>query len=233
MRAIQFKPESLSPEIFWYLVGLIVSDGSLSVDKRHIDITSKDYRFLKSVKKIVSLPQKINIKSNGRKSTFYRIQIGSVILYQKLLSIGLTPNKSKKIGSLKIANSYFNDFLRGVIDGDGGFRRWYHSANLNEQWSLRITSGSEQFLIWLQRYILKFIGVKGKIYYNSLKGHEAFVIKFGKMAAIKICGACYVQKKNLPKLTSKYQLAMKCYLSRKKGWKHSKTVILNKARVVE
>ena len=38
-----------SPNI-WYLVGLIASDGYLSSDGRHIDITSIDYEFLKGVR---------------------------------------------------------------------------------------------------------------------------------------------------------------------------------------
>ena len=45
----------------------------------------------------------------------FQIQFGDVVFYQWLLSLGLTPNKSKTIGPLKIPYEYFFDFLRGFL----------------------------------------------------------------------------------------------------------------------
>lgn len=39
-------------------------------------------------------------------------------LYDWLLDIGLYPNKSHTLGKLKIEHRFFNDFLRGYLDGD-------------------------------------------------------------------------------------------------------------------
>ena len=45
----------------WYLVGLIATDGCLSSDGRHIDITSKDYIFLDEIKREVGITNSIGI----------------------------------------------------------------------------------------------------------------------------------------------------------------------------
>lgn len=50
----------------WYLVGLITSDGCLSKDGRHIDITSKDYKFLSKIKDFLGLTIKIGTKNKYR-----------------------------------------------------------------------------------------------------------------------------------------------------------------------
>jgi hypothetical protein len=78
----------------WYLVRLITSDGCLSSDGGHIDITSKDFKFLEGVRNF----------------------------YGFLLSIGFTPNKSLTLGKIKTPEHYFTDFLRGTPDGDGCIR---------------------------------------------------------------------------------------------------------------
>ena len=46
----------------WYLVGLITSDGCLSSDGRHIDITAKEYEFLEKIKQATGISNKIGIK---------------------------------------------------------------------------------------------------------------------------------------------------------------------------
>lgn len=218
-----FEWEKLPGEILWYLVGLIVSDGSLSVDKRHIDITAKDKAFLRKIKVAASLPQRVTAKSNGRGQTSHHIQIGSVSFYRFLISIGLMSNKSKRLGMIKVPEKHFAPFLRGVIDGDGGIRNWVHPGNGHEQWSLRIVSGSRHFLTWLRKETARLMRAKGKLYRETGAGFDKFVLKYGKMSAIEICRICYTDLGNALWLDRKYQLALKCVSSRR-GWNKSKTV---------
>jgi len=78
----------------WYLVGLITSDGNLSSDGRHIDITSSDYEFLLGIKELTGIKNKIGIKyGNNKKQKAFRIQIANRNFYDFLLSIGLRQNK--------------------------------------------------------------------------------------------------------------------------------------------
>ena len=101
----------------WYLVGLITSDGCLSKDGRHVDITSKDYQYLFAIQTKLNLSNKIGRKHNGNRKEAFHIQISNRNFYDFLLSVGLTQNKSLTLDSLNVPRPCFNDFLRGLIDG--------------------------------------------------------------------------------------------------------------------
>jgi hypothetical protein len=203
----------------WYLVGLITSDGCLSSDGRHIDITSKDHEFLKKIKDKFRLVNKIGVKNRDKVNEAYHVQFSNRNLYEFLLSVGLTPNKSLTLKSLDIPEEYFVDFLRGVIDGDGSIRSWRHPTNTREQWSLRIYSGSKEFVNWLSDTIAWLLEVFGKVHKNVT---NTWVLKYGKMAAKEISGRCYY--KNCFGLERKIILAQKCIESNT-GWTQSKTVV--------
>lgn len=114
-REIKWTPELA------YVVGLITTDGNLSSDKRHIVFVSKDIQLIELSKKILGLKNKIGVKKSGytgEKSCYY-IQFGDVVFYKWLQKIGLTPNKTKTLGELKIPDRFLFDFLRGHFDGDG------------------------------------------------------------------------------------------------------------------
>ncbi|MCU0651379.1 MAG: LAGLIDADG family homing endonuclease [Candidatus Omnitrophica bacterium] len=202
----------------WYLVGLITSDGCLSGDGRHIDITSKDYEFLSRLKDTLGFTNKIGTKNNDRVNQAYYLQFSNKNFYEFLVSIGLTPNKSLSLSSLNIAKELFGDFFRGLIDGDGSIRRWVHPSNNNEQWSLRIYSGSEKFINWLNIAAEQLLKVRGKVHKNA---NNTWVLKYGKMAAKQIAEQCYY--KDCFGLDRKIKLAQECIHSYA-GWSKSKTI---------
>ncbi len=203
----------------WYLVGLITSDGCLSKDGRHIDITSKNYEFLSSIKNQFSFTNKICNKYNSVGDLNYHIQLTNRSLYEFLLSVGLSPCKSLIIETVDVPANYFCDFLRGLIDGDGGIQRWVHHTNGREQWNLRVSSGSMKFLIWLKNKIEEIIRVRGKLYSQA---KNQFRLKYGKMAARIIAQKCYYE--GAFALKRKKDLAIVC-ISSYRGWNNSKTVI--------
>lgn len=215
----------ITPSHLWYLVGLILTDGNLSNDGRHICIVSKDTDLLMSLRKALRLEVKILIKSSGYnpkcKCTY--IQFGHVQLYRKLTEVGLCPNKSLSLGKIDVPRDYFVDFLRGVIDGDGCIRRWTHPQNNNEQWELRITSAAPLFANWLHNEIKLFFGVRGTLLSTPAKigKHAIFNIKFGKMAAREILKRCYYQ--GALAMNRKRVLAKHCVESYV-GWTRSLTI---------
>jgi intein/homing endonuclease len=206
------------------LVGLITTDGCLSSDGRHIDITSNNYEFLEGIKNLTGLSNKIGVKYGAKKKKAFRIQIANKNFYDFLLSIGLMPNKSLVIRNIDVPKMYFVDFLRGLIDGDGCIRGWIHPSNKKEQWSLRIYSPSLPFMEWLQKSVERIFRVRGRIHLNQRKKPNAalFVLKYGKVAAKVILNRCYY--KNALTLDRKARLARKCCLSYI-GWKQSKIVL--------
>ena len=185
-----------------YVVGLIATDGSLSKDKRHIILTSKDLEQIQTFAKLLNLKNKIGLKgsSYNKEKKYYFIQFGNVRLYRFLESIGLTPNKTKSISTLLIPDSYFPDFLRGSLDGDGYTysywdRRWKNSFLLY----LGFISASKAHLEWISSKIQKLYGLKGNI---NFLGRSTYRLIFAKRASLELIKMLYYQD-NLPCLGRK------------------------------
>ena len=94
-----------SPQ-FAYAIGLLTADGCLSKDGRHIDLTSKDKAQILLFKKCLGLSVKVGNKYSSNGNLAYHAQFGDVLFYKFLMSIGLTPAKSKTIGVIKIPEIY-------------------------------------------------------------------------------------------------------------------------------
>jgi len=185
-----------------YAVGLITTDGNLSKDARHITFVSKDILLVELFKKCLKLKNKISVKTSGyskRKNKYYFIQFGDINLYRELLSIGLSPNKSRNIKNLLIPKEYFADFLRGHLDGDGNILAYndpvYHNSR---RLYLRFMSASELHIKWLQYQIKKLYGVTGRI--RAVP--RAWILIYAKNES-KILLRVIYYKRNLPFLQRK------------------------------
>lgn len=150
---------------FAYAVGLLTSDGCLSSDGRHLDLTSKDKEQILNFKECLGLKNKIGRKTREKEKTkkYYRVQFGDVKLYRFLCSIGLCPRKSLTIQKVNVPSEFFADFVRGLFDGDGSFVTFKHPESRNIQIRVRFYSASPIFLRWLQQKISKQVGIKGFI----------------------------------------------------------------------
>lgn len=174
-----------------YAVGLLATDGCLSGDGRHLELTSKDREQLENFRICVGIKNKITTKISGYTGKSYtRIQFSDVTLYRFLTRIGLTPAKSKTIGKLIIPRRYFFDFLRGAFDGDGSFYsymdpRWKSSY----MFYTAFTSASMEHIQWLRASMSQYLGIKGHIT-NDGRGitHQ---LKYAKRESLKILGKMY------------------------------------------
>ncbi len=185
-----------------YAVGLIATDGSLSNDGRHIDLTSKDKDQLETFIRLLNLKCKVGLKrsSYNTKGTYFRIQFSNVRLYRFLCSIGIRPNKTKTIGKVTIPDKFFADFLRGNLDGDGCTYsyldpRWKNSFMLYTAFS----SASLKYLEWLRDQIKKLYVLEGKI---TFQGKSTFQLRYAKKGSIILIEKMYY-KENLPALSRK------------------------------
>jgi hypothetical protein len=211
-----FDLSLVRPNDLWYVIGLIATDGNLSIDKRHITITSKDRETLIAIKDALGFDAKktISRKSRGteKEKKYSALQFSDVKLYKFLESIGLTQKKSLTLGPIKVPSKYFTDFLRGVIDGDGNIQETTHTSNGNIQWVLRIVSGSPHFLPWLKESIQNWIRIEGKLYISkSPNRNPMHILKFGKFAAKIILKKCYYE--GALAMERKLKKAQKCILS--------------------
>lgn len=178
-------------EDFAYAVGLIVADGCLSKDGRHIDLTSKDTEQLENFLQCLGLQHiKIGDKANGRGGTVGRVQFGDLLFYRFLEDIGITTAKSNTMGPINVPDKYFFDFLRGVFDGDGCFysfwdKRWRSSFMFYTTFS----SGSLAFIEWLQLTIERLVGVQGHTCGGG--SSRAYQLKYAKSDSTYVLAHMY------------------------------------------
>ncbi|MFZ2038954.1 MAG: hypothetical protein WAV11_03390 [Minisyncoccia bacterium] len=177
---------------FAYAMGLIATDGNLSPDGRHINFTSKDIEQIANFMKALEIECNIGKKSNGhvKHKKYFVIQFGDVNFYSFLNSIGLKPNKSKTIGSIKLPSKYFFDFLRGCFDGDGCFysywdKRWKSSFMFYTEF----VSASQKHILWLQDEIFRRINIKGHITKGG--NNSCYQLKYAKSDSLKLLKKIY------------------------------------------
>ena len=180
-----------SPD-FAYAIGLLATDGNLSKDGRHISFTSKDLEqiinFESALKIEVLISKKARLNKRGKR--YHVVQFSDVTFFTFLISIGITPAKSKTLGKIKIPKVLFLDFLRGVLDGDGYIHSYFDPRwKSSFLWYLGFCSASPKFLIWIRKELFIRFGVKGHI--TKSEGQSCQQLKYAKNEARLIVGRLY------------------------------------------
>lgn len=210
---------------FAYAIGLLVTDGNLSSDGRHIIFVSKDKEQLHNLMKAFNISVAIgSTKSGATGELTTRIQFGDVLFYKFLLSIGLTPNKTKTIGVIQIPKEYFFDFLRGHFDGDGSFYSyWDPRWRSSFMFYTVFISASKNHIQWLRESIYKFLKIKGHIAKNV--NEPVYYLRYAKAESLKLLSKLYYN----PDVICLYRKRIKIEKALKVNNKQS----LNYARVVK
>lgn len=174
---------------FAYAIGLLVTDGNVSPDGRHIDFTSKDKIQVVNFIKALGVKNKIGIKRN-KNGEFFRVQVGDVILCRFLEKIGITPAKSKTIGDIDIPDEYFFDFLRGSFDGDGTiYSYWDKRWKSSFMFYLAFTSASPRHIAWLRSSIKRLTDQNGHI--SKSKDSIVIQLRYAKQESFEILKCMY------------------------------------------
>ncbi len=197
-----------SPELA-YAVGLLATDGNLSPDGRHINLTSKDIDLLETFKRCLGLKNTIGEKHGGfeKRTTCFSVQFGDIVFYRWLLALGLTPNKSKTIGALKIPDRYFFDFLRGSFDGDGCILSyWDPRWASSHMFYIKFSSASPAHLRWLQETLIRLINISGRIKPAGACHQLSFAKKDSKILFVKM-----FYSDTVPHLKRKFVKAMEIF----------------------
>ncbi len=171
-------------------MGLLATDGCLAGKTTLVDLTSKDKEQLLNFNKCIGVDLKIGIKDSGSHHKAWRVQIKNRIFYDFLLSIGLSPAKSKTISEIKIPDQYFFDFLRGCFDGDGCFYSyWDPRWKSSFMFYTGFASASPKFISWLQNKIYNDLGIRGHIAKDGRGITEQ--LKYAKADSIKLLKRMY------------------------------------------
>ena len=177
---------------FAYAIGLLVTDGCLVSDGRHISFTSKDLELINNFQKGLSVHYYIGRKASGSQEIkkYYTVQFSDVQFYNFLLTIGLTPRKTMTISNIKIPTQYFFDFLRGHFDGDGTFYsywdlRWKSSF----MFYTAFVSASKTHIDWLRDMVLGTLGIRGHI--TKSINSSIYQLKYAKAESLKLFPKLY------------------------------------------
>jgi len=177
---------------FAYAIGLMVTDGNLSPDGRHLAFVSNDLEQIKNFQRALGISCLVSRKQSGFKSKkqAYVVQFGDVLFYRFLLKIGLMPNKSKVIADVHIPDAYYFDFIRGLFDGDG------HSYSyLDPRWKssfmfyIGFSSASRAHTDWLRNSLEKKTGLKGHV----TIANRCYQLKYAKNEALGLVGRMYYE----------------------------------------
>ncbi len=180
---------------FAYAIGLLVTDGNLSIDGRHINFTSKDLELIRKFQKSLKINLHIGRKSSNSQGykKYYVVQIGDILFYRFLLGIGLMPRKTKIIGAIKIPVEYLFDFLRGHLDGDGTFYSYWDSRWRSSYMFYTVfISASKDHINWLRETIFDIVNIKGHI--TKSINDSIYQLKYAKAESLKLLPKLYYDK---------------------------------------
>jgi len=183
---------------FAYALGLLASDGNLSLDGRHICFTTKELDQAQNFMFALNIKNKIGLKANGigKVKKYFIVQFSDVLFYNFLISVGITPAKSKTLGKIKIPNILFFDFLRGLFDGDGYTYSYFDPRwKSSFMWYVGFCSASSKFIEWLRREISKYLHINGHV----TSGKQSFYLqlKYAKKDSLKIIRSMYRKRNSI------------------------------------
>ena len=157
-----------------YIFGLWCADGCIYSGKM-FDITlhAKDKYILKRIAEKINYEGPINDYVDRQAA---RLNFSCVVIYNDILALGGSENKSNTLQFPHVPDEYLHDFIRGYFDGDGSIM-----LLKNNRVNSAFTSGSKSFLDELLTMLKERVGVIGGSYDASSKS-----LRFGKRDTIKI-----------------------------------------------
>jgi len=179
---------------FAYTLGLLVTDGSVSKDGRHITLVSKDEEQLNNFMKALHIEVPISHSRSGyTEKEVTRIQFSDVLFSNFLQEVGIHSNKTKTIGKIDLPAEFFFDFLRGHLDGDGCvFSYWDKRWKSSFMFYTTFVSASREHIDWLRYEIGKQLKVQGHVV--TAKEGTVFQLRFAKQDSLKLWDKMYYPK---------------------------------------
>lgn len=190
-----------------YVLGFTLSDGCIVKgtykgysDALKFGVQLKDKNILEKIKKELKSEHAISVLRNAA-----HFCITSQKLVESLKRLSLTYQKSLKEKVPRVPSQYKKDFIRGLIDGDGGI-----SFDSRQYPTLRLC-GSLDVVVFVQKYFLDRFKAYSKISKKSKdpsRDKYLYYINYRSNTAKKLI--LHLYDKAQIYLNRKYYLAMKC-----------------------
>lgn len=147
--------------IFWYILGIITSDGHINEKSNTISIFQSDQIYLNRLQKYINHSGRIYKKIDSEMSI---LMITSEKLYNILKSFNLDPDKRYNAPFIFPENKEMTKYyIRGLFDGDGCLYYAYTSGVLDKR-TWQITSGSELIVNGVKKVIEDILDINLNVY---------------------------------------------------------------------
>lgn len=183
--------ENINTEEKAYWLGFIIADGCICRNDIIIALSESDKSHLQKFIKSINGNNKIqtkNVKSNFGIHGISRLSIRSKKMYNDLLNLGITPNKSLSVKIPIIKDSLQSHLWRGIVDGDGSLGIGIFNKNNRIYKYLNIGLTGNQYVI---DSFIEFIENKFNFKTNRKKDKSVWRVRLSGIAAKKICELLY------------------------------------------
>lgn len=168
-----------------YLLGFICADGNIYITNRinkiSISLAYSDINHVEKIRDILCPKKKIyisDIKLNGKMFRQGSLQIGSKYMCNRLVELGINPNKSLSLRPIAVPDKYTSDFIRGYFDGDGSI----YKIRSTGRWQVEF-SGTKAILEYFSEKINEFAKTGKK---NVRPNHNIYRITYSTNDALKL-----------------------------------------------
>lgn len=200
-----------------YVLGFIFADGAI-IDSRkssrtcYLTITICDKNLLVNIRGVINSNHPIQIippsKITIREKTYisserYKLRIGSKLLFQDLINLGVFLRKSLRETVPEIPHIYFGFFLRGYFDGDGCIYVGFRKDSKKPMLKIILTNGGKKFLENIASTFNTILNItQTKVYKNGY----AYRLSYRKKSSLKILSYMYSGLDKAPCLERKYNI---------------------------
>lgn len=201
-----------------YVLGIVCTDGNIrpsilknpntkdSIRVSRLTISQKETELLKKVLKLMNCDTKLLYRKrkkflNTVSGETYYFHLNSDRLYDDLIRLGLTPNKSLTLKFPNVPKEYVNHFIRGCWDGDGSV---FIDKTSNSIFA-SFVSGSYEFISAILNNLIIYglpprkLHSRGNSYYFRYTGNQCK----------QLAQYLYTDADNAMWLNRKYKLFMK------------------------
>lgn len=191
-----------------YILGFILADGCIIKgtykgysDSLKFGVQLSDKDILEKIKKEFKAEHKLSIVKNA-----VHFCIASQILVNDLKKLGISYRKSLNENLPAVPKQYAKDFIRGIVDGDGGIQ-----IDRKRQPVIGVCGG-EIVITFIRDYFLKNMQLYSKVgkrSYSEKQKNFLYEIRYKSSSALKVMSHLYHNRDCLY-LDRKYKLAIRC-----------------------
>ena len=191
-----------------YILGYIFADGNIAWNPkksyRTLTITAaeRDKAHLEIIRLTLHSTKELLYSSLTRS---YRLVVTNRNICIDLMKLGVMPNKSLSVKFPTVPKKFLNDFIRGIIDGDGNVR--YVNRKRSPYFEITISSGSKTFCDALAEKISSIPRIDAHV--RRIK-NNLFVIQYSCQRGLRLAKWIYKDANIfLDRKFQQYELAIK------------------------